>query len=143
MSIFVEAHFWDKLHQEEFVTPNEVLGILHQREVLRVVRDRVMVLVSAYNTFTKNLKGTSKLYLDHLKILDKKLHPGLKKIPWSMRPIVIDKFVQVSPRIYLSIYDSLRREMIQLNLVPHVLEGDAVDGEWFPSKCESVSCGDE
>jgi dynein heavy chain len=130
MSIFVEAHFWDKLHQEEFVTPNEVLGILHQREVLRVVRDRVMVLVSAYNTFTKHLKGTSKLYMDHLKILDKKLHPGLKKIPWSMRPIVIDKFVQVSLRIY-----SLRREMILLNIIPHGFEGDVVDGEWFPSKC--------
>ena len=95
MSIFIEAHFWDKLHNEEFVTPNEVLGIFHQREVLRIVRGRVMVFVSAYNAFIGHLKGTSMLYLDHLKILDKKLRPGFKKIPWSIRPVVIDKFVQV------------------------------------------------
>ena len=99
MSIFIEAHFWDKLHNEEFVTPNEVLGIFHQREVLRIVRGRVMVFVSAYNAFIGHLKGTSMLYLDHLKILDKKLRPGFKKIPWSIRPVVIDKFVQVSTRI--------------------------------------------
>jgi len=96
ISILTEAHFWDKLHNEEFVTPNEVLGICHQREVLRVVRERVMILVRAYNEFLQNLSGTSMLYLDHLKVLEKKLRPGFTKILWSTRPIVIDKFVQVS-----------------------------------------------
>ena len=96
MNIFIEAHSWDKFHNEEFVTPNEVLGIFHQRDVLRIVRDRVMNLVTAYNAFIAHLKGTSMLYIDHLKMLDKKLRPGFKKISWSIRPVVVDKFVHVS-----------------------------------------------
>lgn len=95
MAILTEAYFWNRLHNEDFVTPSEVLGIYHQREILRIIRDRVMGLVSAHTTFVKHLKGTSMLYLDHLKKLDKKLRPGLKKITWSIRPIVIEKFIQV------------------------------------------------
>ncbi len=92
--ILTESHFWDKLHDDKFVAPNEILGVYHQREVLRVLREKVMILVRAYTDYQHGLKGTSMLYLDHLKILEKKLRPGLFKIRWSTRPNVIDRFVQ-------------------------------------------------
>lgn len=101
ISILTEAAFWDKLHNEDFETPNEILGICHQREVLRVTHERVMMLVRAYNDFLHDLKGTSMLYFDHLKLLEKRLRPGFIKILWSTRPVVIDKFVQVRKVWYL------------------------------------------
>ena len=96
MSILSESQFWDKLHNDDFVTPNEILGILHQRDVLRICRGRTMVLVRAHNDFIQDLEGTSNLYLDYVRVLRKKLRPGFKKILWSTRPVIIDKFVQVS-----------------------------------------------
>jgi|AntRauTorckE5430_2_1112549.scaffolds.fasta_scaffold00606_4 hypothetical protein len=95
MSILIEAAFWDKLQNEDFATPNEILGICHQREILRIKQERVMMIVRAYNDLLHDLKGTSMLFLDDLKFLDKKLRPGFIKIMWSTRSVVIEKFVQV------------------------------------------------
>jgi len=108
-SILTEALCWDKLHNEEFITPNEVLGICHQREVLRITFERVMMLVRAYNDFLHDLKGTSTLYLDHLKLLEKKLRPGFVKIMWSSRPAVIDKFVQTMLEMIHSFHREVRK----------------------------------
>lgn len=108
-SIFTEAHFWDKLRNDTFVTPNQILGICHQREVLRVVRERVMMLVRAHNDFQEDLKGTSMLYLDYFKILEKKLRPGLVKIRWSIRPHVIDRFVHTAIGLIHQIHYQVKR----------------------------------
>lgn len=94
-AIFIESHFWDKLHIEEFATPNVILSICHQREVLRLVRERVMMLVRAYNSLIRDLEGIVELYSEHLKRLEKRIYPGVTKVLWSSRQIVIDKFVQV------------------------------------------------
>ena len=102
ISVFTEVHFWDKLQIDEFTTPNVLLGICHQREVLRVVRERVMILVRAYNELIADLSGISELYSDHLKRLEKKLYPCFSKLMWSTRQIIIERYVHVSANIYFS-----------------------------------------
>ncbi len=96
VAIFTEAYFWDKLHTDEFTTPNVILGIFHQREVLRLVRERVMLLIRTYNELIEDMAGISELYSDHLKRLEKKMYPGFTKLMWSTRQVVIERFVQVS-----------------------------------------------
>jgi dynein heavy chain len=101
IAVLTEAHFWDKLHSDEFATPNVILGICHQREVLRLVRERVMILVRAYNELIDDLSGISELYTDYLKRLEKKIYPGFTKVMWSTRQIVIERYVQVSVQIFI------------------------------------------
>ena len=84
---------------DEFNTPNAILGICHQREALRLIRERVMMLVRAYNSLVDDLTGISSLYADHLRSLEKRLYPGFTKLTWSSRPLVIDRFVQVSRKL--------------------------------------------
>ena len=91
-----ETHFWDKLRADEFAVPNDLLGLCHQREVLRVVRERVMMLVRAFNDLLGDASGISQLYSDHLRQLEKKLYPGFTKLLWSTRPSIIERFVQVN-----------------------------------------------
>ena len=67
------------------------------------------MLVRAYNDFLHDLKGTSNLYLDHLKLLEKKLRPGFVKILWSSRPVVIDKFVQIMLEMIHSFHREVRK----------------------------------
>ena len=96
VAIFSESHFWDKLHVDEFTTPNVIIGICHQREVLRLIRERVMILVRAYNDLVEDLASIPDLYLDYFKLVEKKMYPGFTKLMWSTRQIVIERFVQVS-----------------------------------------------
>ena len=100
IKIFTEAHFWDKLHDENFVAPNAILGICHRREILRVLREKVMMLVRTFNDFLEDIDGNHGLYSDHIRKLEKKIQPAFSKLTWSSRPVVIERFVQVS--VYLS-----------------------------------------
>ena len=68
-----------------------------------------MMLVRAYNDFLHDLKGTSNLYLDHLKLLEKKLRPGFVKIMWSTKPVVIEKFVQIMLEMIHSFHREVRK----------------------------------
>ena len=80
---------------EEFTTPNIILGICHQREMLRLVRERVMKLVRSYNSLIGDMCGISNLFSDHLRYLEKRIKPGFSKITWTTHQRVIDRFVQV------------------------------------------------
>ena len=111
IKIFTEAHFWDKLHDENFVAPNAILGICHQREILRVVRQKVMMLVRTFNGFLEDIDGKYALYSDHIRKLEKKIQPAFSKLTWSSRPVVIERFVQVSfsSRKFLASLSSLSK----------------------------------
>jgi len=94
--IFVETQFWERLHIEECITPNAVLAMCNQRETLRILQERVAMLVRAFNNLIGDLSKTHKLYTDHLKLLDKKMHAGFDRLLWSSRPALIEKYVQTS-----------------------------------------------
>ena len=97
-NILNETHFWDKLHVDEFTAPNEILGLCHQREVLRVARERVIMLARTFNDLLEDVTGLSQLYSEHIRHLEKKMYPGFTKLLWSTRPVVIERFVQVTKR---------------------------------------------
>lgn len=107
IGVFAESYFWDKLHIDEFTAPNVILGICHQREVLRLIQERVMVLVRAYNELIDDLTGVSELYSDHLRCLEKKLYPGFSKLMWSTRHVIIERYIQVSANRCLEMYHSV------------------------------------
>ena len=74
LNIFIETHFWDKLHVEEFGAPNHILGVCHQPEVLRVTRENVMSLVRAFNDLICDTSEFSQLYSEYLRQLEKKMN---------------------------------------------------------------------
>ena len=85
----------DKLHIEEFEVPHMLLSMCHQHDVLRITRERVSTLVRSFNGLVDYLTENHRIYSDHMKRIEKKLHPGLNKLFWSSRPSIIEKFVQV------------------------------------------------
>jgi hypothetical protein len=78
------------------VIPNEILGLTHQREVLFNMKELVSILVRANNDLIQALDGAESVYLDHLRMLERKLTPAFNKIHWSQKPAVIENFVHVS-----------------------------------------------
>lgn len=108
ISIFTEAQFWDKLHNDDFNVPSSILGICHQREGLRLLRERVMILVRAFNNLLEDLEGIHGLYTDCLKRLEKKLRPGFAKLTWCTRQVIIEKFVQNSVEEVKQIHDQVK-----------------------------------
>lgn len=94
--IFIETQYWEKLHSEEYEIPNVILAMCHQREMLRVVRERVIMLVRDFNSLIEELTETNNLYADHLKYLERKMNPGFTRLLWSCRPAVIERYVQAS-----------------------------------------------
>ena len=119
ISIFTEAQFWDKLHNDEFNVPSSILGICHQREGLRLLRERVMILVRAFNNLLKDLQGIHGLYTDSLKRLEKKLRPGFSKLTWCTRQIIIEKFVQKSVEEVKQIHDQVKSFHKKMSCVRH------------------------
>ena len=97
LSLFCEVHYWEKLRAEEFEIPHFVLGIYQQMEALRVLYERVMTVVRVFNELIEDLSETeSNLFMDHLRRLEKKIYPGLAKLMWSSRAVIIERFVQVN-----------------------------------------------
>lgn len=103
-SLFCEIHYWEKLRSTEFEIPHCVLGIYQQVEGLRILQERVMTVVRAYNELLDDLSEAEfRLFFDHLRRLEKKVYPGLSKLMWSSRTVIIERFIQVI--LYSSIND--------------------------------------
>ena len=107
VSLFCEVQYWEKLRLDEFEIPHPVLRIYQQVEDIRVLQERVMTLVHAYNEIIGNLSENEFiLFSDHLRHFEKKIHPGLSKLMWSSRSIVIDKFIKVTLKQKKILYDN-------------------------------------
>jgi len=100
-SLFCEVHYWEKLRSEEFEIPNFILGTYQQAESLRVLYEQVMSIVRIFNELIEDLSEEElNLFSDHLRVLEKRILPGLTKLKWSSRALIIQRFVQV--KIYHS-----------------------------------------
>jgi len=97
ITLFTEVQYWEKLHNDKFEVPHFVLRICQQRSALRVVREKVMEVVRAYNELMRDITiDERRLFVDHLRQLDRVIYHGLTKLLWISKPKVIERFVQVS-----------------------------------------------
>jgi dynein heavy chain, axonemal len=88
LSIFAEVSHWEKL-QGEFTIPYIAHDICNKKENLRIMRENVMLLVRAYNDIVHDISADERrLFIDHIRRLDRKITPGLNKITWQSRNLI-------------------------------------------------------
>lgn len=93
LSLFSEVGYWEKF-QGEFNIPYMAHDICNKKELLRVMRENVMLVVRAYNDLIRDVNAEEKrLFLDHIRRLDRRIAPGFTKLNWQNRNL-IDIFVR-------------------------------------------------
>lgn len=90
LKLFQELQYWERL---QFDIPHYAADIYLRRGELRISRESVLLVVRDYNRIlqTLNIEERS-LFKERIKLLDKKIQPGLTKILWSSKG-AIDYFV--------------------------------------------------
>ncbi|XP_078020536.1 dynein axonemal heavy chain 2 [Epinephelus lanceolatus] len=83
LNLFSEIYYWDQL---KFEIPQSVCDIYQDREDLRVLRERVRQLIRDYNRVIGMLSPEEfGLFREQIRIIDKKIEPGLTKLLWSSK----------------------------------------------------------
>lgn len=88
LALFSEVSYWEKF-QGEFQIPYVAHDLSNKKEQLRVARERVMMVVRAYNDIIRDI-GTDErhLFIDHLRRLDRRIGPGMAKLTWLSKNVV-------------------------------------------------------
>ena len=88
LTLFSEVSYWEKFHGE-FAIPYVAHDLSNKKEQLRVARERVMMVVRAYNDIVGDI-GTDErhLFIDHLRRLDRRIGPGMTKLTWLSKNVV-------------------------------------------------------
>ncbi|KAK2862755.1 hypothetical protein Q5P01_002288 [Channa striata] len=80
LNLFGEIHYWDRL---KFEIPQYVIDIYNEREDLRGLRERALLLIRDYNRIIGNLSPSDLgLFRQRIHFIDKKIQPGLNKLMW-------------------------------------------------------------
>ncbi|XP_039997326.1 dynein heavy chain 2, axonemal [Xiphias gladius] len=80
LNLFSEIHYWDRL---KFEIPQSVSGIYQDREDLRSLREKALLLVRNYNRISGMLSSDELgLFRERIHFMDKKIQPGLTKLLW-------------------------------------------------------------
>uniref|UniRef100_A0A4W6ECP9 Dynein axonemal heavy chain 2 n=1 Tax=Lates calcarifer TaxID=8187 RepID=A0A4W6ECP9_LATCA len=80
LNLFSEIHYWDRL---KFEIPQSVSDIYQDREELRGLRERALLLVRDYNRIIGMLSPDELgLFRERIHFMDKKIQPGLTKLLW-------------------------------------------------------------
>ncbi|XP_062301425.1 dynein axonemal heavy chain 2 [Scomber scombrus] len=80
LKLFSEIHYWDRL---KFEIPQCVSDIYQDKEDLRGLRERTLLLIRNYNRIIEMLSPDELgLFRERICFLDKKIHPGLSKLLW-------------------------------------------------------------
>uniref|UniRef100_G1NZY7 Dynein axonemal heavy chain 2 n=1 Tax=Myotis lucifugus TaxID=59463 RepID=G1NZY7_MYOLU len=81
--LFVEIDYWERLL---FETPHYVVNVAERAEELRVLRENLLLVARDYNKIIAMLSPNEQaLFKERIRFLDKKIHPGLKKLHWSLK----------------------------------------------------------
>jgi dynein heavy chain len=103
-----QVRYWDKF-KGDFPIPYVAHEMFLQQEDLRVVRENVMLVVRDYNTIIDALSTEERrLFMEHLRRVDRKIHPGLSNMSWSEKHIE-DWFVKGCRTNCHSLYDIVLR----------------------------------
>jgi len=96
LELFDEAREWQKFPSDDYEIPSALLSLCHQHEHLEMMRERVMIAVQVYNDAHATPKDEDYLlFSDHLRQLEKKILPGLSKLNWGTKALLIERFVEV------------------------------------------------
>jgi dynein heavy chain len=88
LTLFAEVMHWEKFHGE-FTIPYLAHDICNKKENLRVMRELVMLIVRAYNDIIRDINADEKrLFIDHIRRLDRKIAPGLNKLTWQSKNLI-------------------------------------------------------
>ncbi|XP_030578556.1 dynein heavy chain 2, axonemal [Archocentrus centrarchus] len=80
LNVFSEIQYWDRL---KFEIPQCVSSIYQDREELRVLRERSLLLVREYNRIIGMLSPDEMgLFREKMRLMDKKIQPCLTKLLW-------------------------------------------------------------
>ncbi|XP_074244239.1 dynein axonemal heavy chain 2 isoform X4 [Saimiri boliviensis] len=81
--LFVEIDYWERLL---FETPHYVVNVAERAEDLRVLRENLLLVARDYNRIIAMLSPDEQaLFKERIRFLDKKIHPGLKKLNWALK----------------------------------------------------------
>ncbi|XP_032178398.1 dynein heavy chain 2, axonemal isoform X5 [Mustela erminea] len=81
--LFVEIDYWERLL---FETPHYVMNVAERAEDLRVLRENLLLVARDYNRIIAMLSlDEQALFKERIRFLDKKIHPGLKKLHWALK----------------------------------------------------------
>ncbi|XP_006151956.1 dynein heavy chain 2, axonemal [Tupaia chinensis] len=81
--LFVEIDYWERLL---FETPHYVVNVAERAEDLRILRENLLLVARDYNRIIAMLSSDEQaLFKERIRFLDKKIHPGLKKLHWALK----------------------------------------------------------
>nr|XP_021503796.1 dynein heavy chain 2, axonemal [Meriones unguiculatus] len=81
--LFVEIDYWERLL---FETPHYVMTVAERAEDLRILRENLLLVARDYNRIIAMLSPDEQaLFKERIRFLDKKIHPGLKKLHWALK----------------------------------------------------------
>jgi dynein heavy chain len=93
LALFNEVNHWEKFHGE-YSIPYVAHDICNKRDLLRVMREVVMLVVRAYNDILNDIRPDEKrMFVDQLRKLDKRMNQGLNKITW-LNKNMIDMYIR-------------------------------------------------
>nr|XP_034361929.1 LOW QUALITY PROTEIN: dynein heavy chain 2, axonemal [Arvicanthis niloticus] len=83
LTLFVEIDYWERLL---FETPHYVMNVAERAEDLRILRENLLLVARDYNRIIAMLSPDEQaLFKERIRFLDKKIHPGLKKLNWALK----------------------------------------------------------
>ncbi|XP_053425879.1 dynein axonemal heavy chain 2 isoform X5 [Nycticebus coucang] len=83
MILFVEIDYWERLL---FETPHYVVNVAERAEDLRILYENLLLVARDYNRIIAMLSPDEQaLFKERIRFLDKKIHPGLKKLNWALK----------------------------------------------------------
>ncbi|XP_005399515.1 PREDICTED: dynein heavy chain 2, axonemal isoform X2 [Chinchilla lanigera] len=81
--LFVEIDYWERLL---FEIPHYVVNVAERAEDLRILRENLLLVARDYNRIIGMLSPDEQaLFKERIRFLDKKIHPGLKKLNWALK----------------------------------------------------------
>ncbi|ELR57060.1 Dynein heavy chain 2, axonemal, partial [Bos mutus] len=81
--LFVEIDYWERLL---FETPHYVVNVAERAEDLRILQENLLLVARDYNRIIAMLSPDEQaLFKERIRFLDKKIHPGLKKLHWALK----------------------------------------------------------
>ncbi|XP_054907024.1 dynein axonemal heavy chain 2 isoform X1 [Poeciliopsis prolifica] len=80
LRLFSEIQYWDRM---KFEIPQIVSDMYQSREEIRLLRERVLLLIRNYNRIIGMLSAEELgLFRERIRFLDKKVEPGMAKLLW-------------------------------------------------------------
>ena len=91
LKLFEEITHWERLKYE---IPHYATEVYLKKDELRTLREMVKLVVRDYNNIITSLSPTERLlFKERIRVLDKKIIPGLAKLTWATKG-VSDFFIQ-------------------------------------------------